>query len=373
MTETLINPPPPPTIEDPDLDIDIVDNAETATAFQNEILAVSPPDEEGNVTLTSNFSQKGDKMAWRDKKETRRLNRKIIITTEQGNDFYVYGDRIFDIKASTAQGRPVSVELGVEEPLPDLTIGEVWNLRGIHTTNIKQVSILDGKVAEALSNSDDSDQVKGTDKFADYDKWLKPYTVSGYTKNESDTLLKNTANRTKEFSKVGLEKALKVADKTGELALKTTIATGAAIKKGTLKSVEAGMAIDKLAFNASVASGAAIKTGTLASVEAGMALDRYAAFGVQKAYEHAKDRGINRVRNLGAFAATLESEMSKREEFLVTKDEELWNVDKETTSSVKKAFAHEMRMNPAASRALAKAVKNAWEKHKKEQNPASKK
>jgi hypothetical protein len=343
MTETL-TPPDPRTIEDPDLDVGTVDNAEPATAFQHEILAVSPPDEDGNVALTSNFSQKGDKMAWRDKKETRRLNRKILITTEQGNDYYVYGDRIFDIKASTEQGRPVSVELGVEEPLPDLTIGEAWNLRGLHTNKIKQVSVLDGKIAESLSKSGDNNKVKGTDKFADYDEWLKPYILSGYTKNVSDTLIKNTASKTKEFSKAGLEKALKVADKTGELTLKASIATGAAIKNGTLKSVEAGMT-----------------------------LDRYAAFGVQKAYEHAKDRGINKVRNIGAFAATLEIEMSKRDEFLVTKDEELWNEDKETISSVKKAFGHEMRMNSAASRALAKAIKNAWEKHKKEQKPASKK
>jgi hypothetical protein len=155
---------------------------------REEVKTVYPADQNGNVYTGTRMAMPDTTMAWRDRKETRRLNRRVLVTTNEGHQYYVHGDRVIQVNPDRTQKPEVFDELPEEGQLSDVTIGEGWTLPdGSVSQPVEKIEIF-----EAKYNADDLPDIEnagyepaaGNNPFAELDAWIKPYQAGGYAGNE---------------------------------------------------------------------------------------------------------------------------------------------------------------------------------------------
>lgn len=116
------------------------------------------PTPNGDVYVVDAIWRPNTPVKWDAFPAARRLNRQILISTEDDKQYIVYGDRIYDLAASQEQGKPVSVELDVDEALPNATIGQPWQSKLGETNPIARVEIL-----QQTRKQDGTDPAAGVD------------------------------------------------------------------------------------------------------------------------------------------------------------------------------------------------------------------
>lgn len=106
----------------------------------------------GDVYVVDAIWKQNTPVKWDNFSAARRLNRQILISTEDDKQYVVHGDRIYDLAASQEQGKPVSVELDVDEALPDAVIGQPWKSKLGETDAIARIEILAGMTKQTDTN-----------------------------------------------------------------------------------------------------------------------------------------------------------------------------------------------------------------------------
>lgn len=117
-----------------------VDPEANATAVDSRFEYEPTPS--GEVYVVDAIWRQNTPVKWDSFSAARRLNRQIMIATEDDKQYVVQGDRIYDLAASAEQGKPVSVELAADEALPDATIGQPWQSKLGDTGPIARVEIV---------------------------------------------------------------------------------------------------------------------------------------------------------------------------------------------------------------------------------------
>lgn len=319
--------------------------------FANELRSYAPT-ESGAVYATAVHTESGETLSWRDQAETRRFNRKIMLTTESGQQYYVYGDRIFDMDESYAQGKPVSIELSEDEPLPDATIGQAWETPRGQSDPIAKVEILHGIVEPNKDDSRNANSLKGDlldymptnedNQIAQAAEWLSPFQVGGYDNNP-----KLTASKFKSLAKNALSKVNETVVNTSERAF-----------TAMLRAKQRGAAVAKNAAGATAYYGMkAIKNGSKAA--------RYAQ---AKSFEYGVKANLWRdikVAELGAFAVALQTELPSALNNMKTTHENLGSYKEKNLKGklghiamMQTAFAYEAKHATKVARARKKSVTN---------------
>jgi hypothetical protein len=165
-------------------DIAVHNRLQTPVDMPGEKIVYATPDSQGNVYATSILEETGQELTWRDHRETKRLDRQVLLTTETGRQYYVYGDRIFDINASIDGKDSVSEELPPDQPLPTVTVGEGWITPFGVTDPINKIEVVEQKVSAENASSlfESYTPAAGKGGIAELAEWIAPHQVGGYKK-----------------------------------------------------------------------------------------------------------------------------------------------------------------------------------------------
>lgn len=308
-----------------------------------------PPDEKGDIYATFSLSDPGTELDWRAHSPTRRLNRQIMLTTESGKQLYVYGDRIFDVEASKAQNKPVTVELPVDGELPNATIGEAWTTPLGTSEPIAKVEILAGKL-DALEAHDvqfDFPYTHEPNEIAKAAAIFAPLQSSAYKISRSD-LLKEGA-----FRKAGAAKehAERIAQKTkaaaviGKEITKNAVMVTADVTKEVVKT---GATLTRFAMERSAEA-----VARFAKKTAGEYHDAQTEFALDIAQKYVR---------LGAFATMMSRDIADAREVLkVMKEEDdtYEDYDPDNARDITRRTTHRALLRLAAARIAKDSIKQS--------------
>lgn len=294
------------------------------------------PDDRGDIFATYTLSEPGTELAWREHSPTRRLNRQIMLTTEAGNRFYVYGDRIFDVDASIAQDKPVTVELPVDGALPNATVGEAWTTPLGTSKPIAKVEILGGKLdaMEAHEVQTDFPYTNEPNEIAQAAAMFAPFQKSAYKISKSDLLKEGVfrkANATKDQVKRAGKKAISAAREAAVV----------------------GVAYSWVALER--------------SGQAAKAVGKYATETYYNAETKAALKLAEKYLRVGAFATAMGSDLSevkKTFDAMKDEDEKYERYDPENARDVSKRAAHRALLRLAAARMTKDVVKDSFKNRK---------
>jgi hypothetical protein len=179
---------------------------ELRALLPGEKQAVYLPDQNGDYYIGSIFNEKGSKLPWGEMPEARRLNRKVVITTDAGDEFYMFGDSVF---YSSRNGLLLVDSLAPDKQPSELEVGKSWKLAGGLTGAVKSIEIFDRKVQAGDEDVQGREVIKDN-IFEEYDELMAEYRQS---KRQGPT-------RTEHFTETVSASLQKNRQKLGQVAVK---------------------------------------------------------------------------------------------------------------------------------------------------------